>query len=242
MTRLADVKRFYALLDELRARLGGPRMLLHCDGRQGWPRRGVYFFFEPGEQRTTSGAGPRVNRVGTHALTPRSKTTLWLRLAQHRGVARSGGGNHRGSVFRLLVGEALLRRDAMETRSWGVGSSRSGAASSLSLAAEEIAAYEAPIEARVTAFIGAMPFLWVGVDDAPGPESARGTIERNAIALLSNWDGDSVDPASPTWLGRHSRHERVVRSGLWNNDHVDGHYDPAFLDVLARAVAATSIE
>ncbi len=84
-----------------------------------------------------------------------------------------------------------------------------------------------------------MSFLWISVDDAPGPTSARGTIERNAIALLSNWHGAAVDPASPTWLGAHSAHDRVVRSGLWNNDHVDRQYDPAFLDVLSRAIRAT---
>jgi hypothetical protein len=239
VSRLADVRQLYAMLDALRERVGEPRRLCDSHGRQGWPRRGVYFFFEPDELRSTSGTGPRVVRVGTHALTANSKTTLWRRVAQHRGVARSGGGNHRGSVFRLLVGEALLRRDALEARSWGIGSSRSAASSSLSIAAEEVAAYEAPIEARVTAVICAMTFLWLGVDDAPGPTSARGTIERNAIAMLSNWHGDVADPASPTWLGRHSAHERVVRSGLWNNDHVDGQYDPAFFDVLSRAIGET---
>jgi len=34
-------------------------------------------------------------------------TTLWARLSQHRGSAKSGGGNHRCSIFRLLVGRAL---------------------------------------------------------------------------------------------------------------------------------------
>jgi hypothetical protein len=33
-----------------------------------WPRRGVYFFFENGEMRSETGTGPRVVRVGTHAM------------------------------------------------------------------------------------------------------------------------------------------------------------------------------
>jgi hypothetical protein len=47
-------------------------------------------------------------RVGTHALETGSQTTLWKRLSQHRGQARSGSGNHRGSIFRLIVGTALI--------------------------------------------------------------------------------------------------------------------------------------
>ena len=84
-----------------------------------WPARGVYFFFEDGEARSTSGTGPRVVRIGTHALTAKSSTTLWNRLAQHRGVVGTGGGNHRGSIFRLLVGEALLRRRGLRVLELG---------------------------------------------------------------------------------------------------------------------------
>ena len=45
-TRLDDLTRFYALLDELAARLGGVRRLSECSGRMAWPRRGVYFFLK----------------------------------------------------------------------------------------------------------------------------------------------------------------------------------------------------
>ena len=41
---------FYSTLRELEAGLG-PRVLCECTGRQAWPERGVYFFFEPGEFR-----------------------------------------------------------------------------------------------------------------------------------------------------------------------------------------------
>src|ERR1041384_3485601 len=94
----------------------------------GWPHGGVYFFFDPAEPRTDSGAGPRIVRVGTHALTATSKATLWKRLAQHRGTANRGGGNHRGSIFRLLVGECLLRRDGPLVPTWGCGACASDAA------------------------------------------------------------------------------------------------------------------
>ena len=69
-----------------------------------WPKRGVYFFFKPGETRRDG--TPRVVRVGTHALKTGSGTSLWDRLSKHRGnlAGRSpGAGNHRGSIFRLHV-------------------------------------------------------------------------------------------------------------------------------------------
>lgn len=112
-----DITAFYTLLDELAARTGGARQLGICSRWMDWPARGVYFFFEPGEMR---GDRQRVVRIGTHALTPSSRTTLWKRLGQHRGTVSSAGGNHRGSIFRLLIGDALMRRDgSFSPRSWG---------------------------------------------------------------------------------------------------------------------------
>ena len=107
--RATQLDELYSLLDAIAQRCGGPRTLADCHGRMGWPRRGVYFFFETGEHRENC-SSPRVVRVGTHGLRP-SSSTLWGRLSQHRGSAGGGfpgGGNHRGSIFRLHVGEALL--------------------------------------------------------------------------------------------------------------------------------------
>src|SRR3954447_21389328 len=106
MTSAESLDQFYLLLRELADRYGGYRTLASCNGRMRWPERGVYFFFEPEEKRDDGDL--RVVRVGTHALTSSSSTTLWNRLSQHRGHvggSRPGGGNHRGSVFRLHVGE-----------------------------------------------------------------------------------------------------------------------------------------
>ena len=85
-----------------------------------------------------------------------------------------------------------------------------------------------------------MPLLCVAVEDAAGPASERGYIERNAIALLSNWGRAPLDPPSRDWLGLGCPRERVRASGLWNQHHVDETSDPRFLSVLARRIAATS--
>lgn len=95
-----DLDRFYELLDQLAARVGGARLLRDCDGRMGWPKRGVYFFFERGEFRRNG--RPRVVRVGTHGVAQSVKSTLWGRLRTHRS------GNQGSSVFRRHVGSALM--------------------------------------------------------------------------------------------------------------------------------------
>jgi hypothetical protein len=48
----------------------------------------------------------------------------------------------------------------------------------------------------VSEVIGKMSFLWLPVRDEPGPNSQRGYIERNVIALLSNDGKEPLDPPS----------------------------------------------
>jgi len=240
VNRLADVRCFYSLMDTLRERLAGVSTLREATGRLRWPSRGVYFFFEPGERRAGNGNGARVVRVGTHALKPASRTSLWHRLSQHAGSRTTGAGNHRGSIFRLLVGESLKSRGATTApQTWGVGSHPGATAERLGLAASDVRAGERELEVGVSQYIGNLPFLFVAVEDEPGPESIRGVIERNSIALLSNYNRPGLDPASPAWLGRYSGRERVRESGLWNNNHVDETHDPGYLELLESAVNAT---
>ena len=237
MARLDDLIRFYDILADLERRLGGTRTLGDCSLRTKWPARGVYFFFEPGETRSDSGRGPRVVRVGTHALTSQSRTSLWNRLSQHRGITKDGSGNHRGSIFRLIVGAAIKRKIGdEEPRSWGLGSDPGKAAAKLVMTREQVKTAEKTLERRVSEHIRSMPFLWLAVEDAPGPGSARGVIERNSIGLLSNWGKPALDPPSTVWLGRFSDRERVRNSGLWNNNHVNEGYRPEYLQVLAEHV------
>ena len=224
MTRTDHVKNFYASLTLLEEHLGHARRLSNCNGRMTWPGRGVYFFMDQGEHRTDSGDGLRIVRVGTHALMTKSKSRLWTRLSQHRGSERSKGGNHRGSVFRLHVGTALIAKEGYKYSSWGQGGK----------ASRTVRDRERQLEMAVSNVIGDMPFLWLAVDDEPGPDSLRGYLERNSIALLSNFGKVPVDPPSPAWLGRQCSSERVRASGLWNSNHVDDSYDPGFLTTMAR--------
>ena len=240
MSRKNDLQQFYEVVSRLEQRLGGRLTLGNCRGSLSWPLRGIYFFFEEGELRSGSGIGARIVRVGTHALKEGSATSLWNRLSQHRGVARREGGNHRGSIFRLLLGTAFKGEDnSNEPTSWGIGSDPGKAAEKLGVPRASVVEAEQALEGRVSRYIGQMPFLFLAVEDAAGPNSERGTIERNAIALLSNFGREPIDVPSELWLGRLCDRPRVRESGLWNNNHVDETHDPTFLDLLARCVEQT---
>ena len=232
MSRRDNLDRLYALFETLEERVGGMRRLGDCTGYMEWPERGVYFFFADDEHR---GDYFRLTRVGTHAVSTGSGQSLWDRLRTHRGANRGtyeDGGNHRGSVFRKRVGEALIERHDChdEFPHWGDGSS----------AGRERRLAELEMERRVSEYIRELPFLWVELDDEPGPESDRAYIERNTIALVSNYGKPSIDTRHEDWLGQESPSEEIRRSGLWNVNHVEEEYDPAFLDRLSEAVEATT--
>lgn len=233
MGRRDDLDTLYDLLSRLEACVGGPKTLDDCTGYMDWPERGLYVFFADDETRARSDQ-PRITRIGTHAVSSGSGTSLWNRLRTHRG-ANSGtygdGGNHRGSVFRKRVGEAMLEREDRvdEFPDWGVGSS----------ADRDLRLSEHDHEVRVSDYIRDLPFLWIDVDDEPGPDSERAYLESNMIALTSNYRTEPIDPRSSSWLGNHCPAEAIRNSGLWNVNHVDEQYDPKFLNLLETRIDRT---
>ena len=192
------------------------------------PKQGVYFFYEDGELTSGADGHPRVVRVGTHAVSNGSRSTLTQRLRAHRGT-RAGGGNHRGSIFRLHVGQALQRRLKSLVPTWAKGST----------VARDIRDAEREHEERVSKIICAMPVLWLAVEDAAGPTSERAVIERGAIATLSNSLAPIGKP-SDSWLGNHSPREEIRRSGLWNLNYTRESPDAEFIDAFAAAVERTA--
>ncbi len=228
LSRTLDLQQFYCLLSDLARRTGEPMPLQNLL-ENGVPERGIYFFFEPSEKRLDSGKGVRVVRVGTHALTDVSHSTLRQRLRQHRGTL-SGNGNHRGSIFRLLVGQALLMRDGdLRCSTWGVGQTNSKVP-------PELRVIERDVEGKVSSYVAGMQVLLLPVLDAPSRASARARIEAGSIALLSNHDRTPLDVASPQWLGRYSNRPLVRSSGLWNQRHVESEYKPGFLEEFDQLV------
>jgi hypothetical protein len=221
-----NIERYYELMATLENGLGGKRLFREFNGRQTLPKRGVYIIFESGEKRAGSPT-ERVCRIGTHAIKENESTTLWGRLRNHRGT-RSGGGNHRGSVFRKHIGSALINRSngTISSPTW-----------TKSDPTKEERSSEKSLEKEVSAYIGECSLLWLAIEDAPSPKSNRAFIEEHSIALLANHS--DKDRPSKDWLGNFSPRFEIRRSGLWNVNHVNRPYDPEFLDALEKYVQKT---
>ena len=99
-------------------------------------------------------------------------------------------------------------------------------------ALEEKEESKKPLNERVTETLGQMQVSCLPIED----ETLHDSIEHNAIALLSNYHKQPIDPPSEGWLGHHCARPKVQESGLWNQRHVDETYDPAFLDTLERLI------
>jgi hypothetical protein len=128
----------------------------------------------------------------------------------------------------------MLRQQPDEFLAAGTTWGRGNSADRATRVAEEL------LESAVSRFIGDMPFLWVEIDDEPGPQSQRQVVESNLIALLSNANKPPLDPPSSTWLGHHSDRPAIRDSGLWNVNHVYEPYRPAGLDLLEYHISSTA--
>lgn len=219
---------FAQLMRRLWVAQGGGRRIEETNGRLPWPGRGVYFILEA-DRGLGGGRMPRVVRIGTHAVSQGSRTSLWDRLSTHRGTA-GGTGSHRSSIFRLHVGRAWARHtpSSVWPSSWALGQS----------APREIRDTEEGLEREVSKIIGEMRVIWLNVPDEPGPASERAYLERNAIGLLSRI-GLLNAIGLPDWLGRESADWRIATSGLWNLNHVFAKPDAMFTRRMAKAVSRT---
>lgn len=223
MQRLNDLNKFYAILSKLEERMG-TKVLQECDNKMYWPPYGVYFFFEAGEMRDNLQQS-RVVRVGSNADLEGTDSNLWSYLRQHRGTIAgkfAGGGNHRASFFRLHIGTSLINKEGISCGTWVEEE----------VANARIRKAEHQLEVKVSDVINNMPFLWLEVNNT---EQAR-SLEKNSIALLSNFGKPPIDKPSPGWLGSYCNNSFVKTSGLWNVDYVEDLYNPAFLDELAQLV------
>lgn len=219
---------FTQLLHLLWAAQGSGRRIDETNGRLPWPSRGVYFILEAG-RGIRGGRMPKVIRVGTHAVSKGSKTSLWNRLSTHRGTA-GGSGSHRSSIFRLHVGRAWARHTV--SSEWPVTWAQGQTAS------RGVRDAEQELEREVSKIIGAMRVIWLDIADDAGPTSERAYLERNAIGVLSRIGLlDAV--GSPAWLGRRSADWRIATSGLWNLNHVFVKPDAMFIARLMDAVERT---
>jgi len=222
---------FYDLLNKLE-NLFPKRTLSQLTSKE-LPEQGVYFFFETNEKRQESNE-LRVVRVGTHAAQSGSKATLYDRLSKHRGTVKGGGGKHRSSVQRELIGDSFINKlqIAKNYPNWAIRSHKS---------IKETLVGEIDLEIKISNYIVEnMPFISLAVPGKSGKDNLRSYIEKNSIALLSNYEKtQKVNPPSRDWLGYHSSSELVKQSGLWNRQYVnlttiDGDFYAIFEELISK--------
>lgn len=191
------------------------------------PKRGVYIFIDPTECNFRK-TGPRVVRIGTHAVSAGSRASLRGRLRNHLGPA-SQMGSHRGSIFRLHVGRAMLEAELGHESlpSWGQGQD----------AGAEIRALEQVHEISVSRYLRRLQVVYLDIDDEPSKDSMRARAEMQLIALFSD-TMRPIDLPSSEWLGLKSPVAPIRQSGLWNIRGVGGKYDPSGVGSVASLFEA----
>lgn len=224
---IESVIKFYNCIFRLAESTGGVYTFKECSGKMPWPQRGVYFIVDFCEKSLFANKYPRIVRVGTHAVSKGSKSTLWRRLKAHKGTG-DGGGNHRGSIFRLHVGNAIKNKDNLICDTWGVGQNTS----------REIREKEHFLEKLVSEYIGQLGVIVLDVDDLPSASSARAYIEKNSIALLSSLNSSFNFPTT-NWLGNFSPRSEIVDSCLWNINYINASYDSGFMQIFEHYVDKT---
>lgn len=158
---------------------------------------GIYFFFEEGE---AGHGGDRIVRIGSHTTDGR----LQRRIGDHYTSTKNG------SVFRLLLGGAILRaRDEFDpclAPGPGLGHWEQHKAAACARCS--------PNEARVSDVLRrCFSFACIPISDA----ADRDRLEHRAIATVA---ACAHCRASPDWLGLHSFAPLVRTTGLWNRKGV----------------------
>ena len=95
---------------------------------------------------------------------------------------------------------------------------------------------------RVSEYIRQMPFVFLRVFEENG-QVIRDTIEQNATALLSNYDGKGLYKPSGAWLGNHRGHKtrKIEKSGLWSVNYIDPRkYNQPFLCEIEQRIDHTA--
>lgn len=213
------LRSIYGLLSQAIER--GDSFLLAELSTRSLPRKGVYIFLDDAELNFL-GDCPRIVRIGTHGVSAGSKSTLRNRLRNHLGTAE-GGGNHRGSIFRLHVGQALLTRDGRhrDFPSWGSGQD----------APLEVRGSESVLEREVGQYLRRLRVVVIELDDPSSKKSLRAYVESNLIALLTE-GGAPLDVPNPNWLGKWADADAIRSSGLWNVRDVGRRYDARAISLL----------
>ena len=183
---------------------------------------GLYFFYEDGETSRHAAAG-RVVRVGNH---PKKQACLVSRLRAHYS------GNKNSSVFRRILGGALLRRRDPDSPCLAPSPGKGHWEHQNDKACERCQ----PLEEEVSQLLRrSFRFRCVEVVD----QAERNDLEKVLIATIA---ACPVCGPSAAWLGRRAYSDKVRSSGLWNSDHVGGPTITAHQLQRFQSLAHASVE
>ena len=208
--RLNQINTFYNLLQQIELKFPKRSLGELLNLRRNIPTQGVYFFFDQFEIRDQY-IQERVVRIGTHAAQANSKATIKQRIAQHKGPENLYG-QHRNSVFRELVGYALINKNNLNFNHWGVRKEKSN---------KHVISVEREFEKEISLYLRSLKFTILEIPGDASKDNDRAFIERNTIALLSNYERTVIDAPSCNWLGKHTGKDKIIHSGLWNSNYVD---------------------
>lgn len=226
---------FYQTLGDLAEATGGPYYLSDYESSWNFPQRGIYVFFHPStDPQVDPPTEWSIARIGTVGVSEGSTATLQGRVRQHRGNASGkygeGGGNHRGSVFRLHVGQALKEKHGWQDKYPHWGSSHRDLPDDLET--ESLRQNEHSLEQRVSEYIRSMPFLVIDIPGEPHSDCERARFEKNLIALVSHKRRTNPALMNSDWLGISSPRAEINQTGLWNINHVSGFYSESIINEL----------
>lgn len=190
---------------------------------------GLYFFYERSEVNGHD-AGLKIVRIGNH---PNADHRLVSRLRQHYAAGPSA---KNASVFRLLLGGALIRRDNPDSPCLAPGPGKGHWEQPGEKSCPNCADYEQ----RVTQYLEEhCVFRCVRIDD----RDERNRFEALLVATVAACE--HCRP-SDSWLGCHAYSEAVRRSGLWNRQFVGGPFmteqDLVRFQELVRATPGAKTE
>ncbi len=233
---------FYRKLGVLKTQTGGPFYLSDVDGTMDWPHRGIYIFFDESTDPEIDPVSEwHITRIGTVGVSKGSSSSLWQRLRTHRGTTSGNyadGGNCRGSVFRLHIGNAIIEDEGLEDKypHWGVPHRQLPD----NISTSEIRAQEHPLELRVSERIRNLPFLVIDIPGKPHADCDRARLEKNLIALVSHARRTNPHLKKDDWLGHHSPRAEINKTGLWNLDHVNSFYTDSIISEVTPYIESTS--
>jgi hypothetical protein len=170
------------------------------------PENGIYIQFEIGE---TGHSGDRIVRIGTH----RGQNNLSKRLEEHYE-------NNGRSIFRRKVGSAIIKKSLLEgagvwiekdLKDWNYGDYFEREQNFIEKGRGN--QYK-EIQNQVSAYIRTnIYFVCFEVYD----EKVRKDFEARLISTVSNC---TQCQQSEKWLGKYSDKPKVVKSGLWQEQHL----------------------